>query len=49
MNAADVTTITSAVDFTTIVTGIGAIAAAVAVVLISVKGAKMLLGMIRGG
>jgi hypothetical protein len=48
MDAAAVTAITSAVDFGTIITGIGAIAAAVALVLISVKGAKMLLGMIRG-
>ncbi len=49
MDAATVTTITTAVDYATIITGIGAIAVAVAAVLISVKGAKMLLGMIRGG
>lgn len=49
MDAAAVTAITSAVDFATIITGIGTIAASVALVLISVKGAKMLLGMIRGG
>ena len=49
MDATVVTSITSAVDYSTIVTGIGTIAAAVALVLISVKGAKMLLGMIRGG
>jgi hypothetical protein len=48
MDAAAVLAITSAVDFDTIVTGIGVIAASVALVLISVKGAKMLLGMIRG-
>jgi hypothetical protein len=48
MDAAAVTAISSAVDFGTVITGIGAIAAAVALVLISVKGAKMLLGMIRG-
>jgi len=48
MDAAAVTAITTSVDFSTIVTGIGTIAAAVAVVLISVKGARMLLSMIRG-
>lgn len=48
MDAAAVTAITSAVNFGTIVTGIGTIAAAVALVYIAVKGAKMLLGMIRG-
>lgn len=48
MDAAAVTAITSAVNFSTIVTGIGAVAAAVAVVYIAVKGARMLLGMIRG-
>ena len=47
MNAAAVTEITSAVDFATVITGIGVIAAAVALVLISMKGAKLLLGMIR--
>ncbi len=48
MDAATVTTITSAVDFGTIVTGIGAIAAAVALVYIAAKGARMLLSAIRG-
>lgn len=48
MDAAAVAAITNAVTFDTIVVGIGAIAAAVALVLISVKGARMLLGMIRG-
>jgi hypothetical protein len=47
MDAAAVTAITSSVDFATVVTGIGAIAAAVAIVLVAVKGARMLLGMIR--
>jgi hypothetical protein len=47
MNAAAVAAITGAVDFSTIITGIGVIAAAVALVLISVKGARMLLGMIK--
>ena len=48
MDAATVTAITSAVNFTTVITGIGAIAAAVALVLISIRGGKILLGMIRG-
>jgi hypothetical protein len=48
MDATAVTAITSAVDFGTVVTGIGAIAAAVALVYISIKGARMLLGMVRG-
>lgn len=49
MDATAVTAITGAVDFATIVTGVGTIAAAVVVVLVSVKGAKMLIGMVRGG
>jgi len=49
MDATAVTAITSAVDFTSIVTGIGTIAAAIVVVLIAVKGAKALLSMVRGG
>jgi len=49
MDAATVAVVTGAVDYATIITGIGAIAAAVVVVLVSVKGAKMLLGMVRGG
>lgn len=48
MDAAAVATITSAVDFSTIINGISAIAGAIALVLISSKGAKMLLGQIRG-
>ena len=47
MDTAAVTAITSSVDFTTIITGIGTIAASVALVLVSIKGAKLLLGMIR--
>lgn len=43
-----VTAITTAVDFSDIVTGIGTIAAAVAVVYIAMKGARMLLSAIRG-
>ena len=48
MDALAVTAVTSAVDFATIITGIGTIAAAVVLVLISVRGAKMLLSMVRG-
>lgn len=48
MDAAAVATITSAVSFTTIITGIGAVAAACALVYVAVKGARMLLSMIRG-
>jgi hypothetical protein len=47
MDSAAVTAITGAVDFGTVVTGIGAIAAAVALVLISIKGARLLLSMVR--
>lgn len=49
MDSTAVTAITGAVDFATIVTGIGTIAAAIVVVMVSVKGAKMLIGMVRGG
>lgn len=47
MTAADVLAITSQVDFSTVGVGIGVIAAAIALVLISQKGARMLLGMLR--
>lgn len=49
MDATQVAAVTGAVDFATIITGIGTVAAAVAIVLVSVKGAKMLLAMVRGG
>ena len=49
MDAAAVAAITDSVDFTTIIAGIGVIAAAVATVLISIRGGRMLLGMIGGG
>ena len=49
MDALTVTAITDAVDYATIITGIGTVAAAVVVVLVAVKGAKMLLSMVRGG
>ena len=48
MTPEQVLAITSAVNFATIATGIAAIGAAIAVVYISIKGARMLLSMIRG-
>lgn len=47
MDAAAVTAITGAVDFATIITGIGAIAAAIVVIKVAKKGASLLLGFIR--
>ena len=44
----DFSTITSAVDWGSVVTGIIAVAALAAAVYVAVRGAKMLLGMIRG-
>ncbi|WP_276783365.1 hypothetical protein [Thalassolituus oleivorans] len=48
MDATTVTAITDAVDFATVITGIGTVAAGVVVVFVAVKGAKLLLNMIRG-
>ena len=47
MDAATVTAITSSVDFATIVTSIGTINAAVAVVLVAMKGYRMLIDALR--
>jgi len=47
VDAATVTSITGAVDFATIITGIGSVAAAVVVVLVAFRGAKMLLSAVR--
>lgn len=44
----DFSGITSAVDWGSVVTGIIAVAALAAAVYVAVRGAKMLLGMIRG-
>ncbi|MFV3416364.1 hypothetical protein ACNFH8_29285 [Pseudomonas sp. NY15436] len=44
----DFSTITGAVDWGSVVTGILAVAALAAAVYVAVRGAKMLLGMIRG-
>jgi hypothetical protein len=49
MDAAAVTVITDSVDFATIITGIGAVAAALVVVFVTTKGVKMLLGMVKAG
>ncbi len=49
MDAAAVTAITANVDFATIVVGIGVIAAAIMVVVISMRGAGMLIGMVSRG
>lgn len=43
----DFSSITSGVDWTTVVTGILAVAALAAAVYVAVRGAKMLLGMIK--
>ncbi len=47
MSAADVLAITGAVQYGTVIVGIAAVAAACAVVYVAVKGAKMLLAMVR--
>lgn len=44
----DFSPITGAVDWGSVVTGILAVAALAAAVYVAVRGAKMLLGMIRG-
>lgn len=46
MDSAAVDAIIATVDFASVVTGIGAVAAGVAVVLIAKRGARMLLSMI---
>lgn len=48
MDAAAVTAITSAVDFATIVTGIGAVGAAVMVLKVSLAGMRALISSVRG-
>ena len=47
MDAAAVTAITGAIDYATVVTGIGGIGAAVVLVIVAYRGAKILLGMAR--
>ncbi|MCY1287096.1 hypothetical protein D9M68_947860 [compost metagenome] len=43
----DFTSVTAAVDWSTVVTGVLAVAALVAAVYVAIRGAKMLIGMIR--
>lgn len=44
---AAMTAISGAVDFATVITGLGVVFGAIAVVLVCFKGGKMLLGAIR--
>ncbi|QIB64049.1 hypothetical protein [Kineobactrum salinum] len=48
MDAAAVTAITSAVDFASVVTGIGAVFAAVVLVKVAIVGGSKLISAIRG-
>lgn len=43
----DYTTITGAVDFAGVITGVGAVAVALAGVYIAIKGSRILLGFLR--
>jgi len=47
MTAAQVSAITGAINFDTILTGVGAAGAAVVVVLVAMRGVKMLLNAVR--
>jgi hypothetical protein len=47
MDAAAVAAMTGAVDFATIITGIAAVAAVLILPKVAMKGARMVLGMIR--
>jgi len=48
MDEATVAIITGAVDYGTIIAGIGAVGASVAILLISMRGMKALLGAVKG-
>jgi len=48
MTATDVTAIVSAVNYAEIITGIAGVAAAVVVVIVAWRGARLLLGAVRG-
>jgi len=48
MDALAVSAVTDAVDFSSVITGIGAVAAGVALLLITKRGASALLGTIGG-
>lgn len=45
----DMTTLTAAVDFSTVTTAVLGAAASLILVYLAVKGARLLIGMIRGG
>ena len=45
----DYTTMTSQVDFTTVITGFLAIGAILMVMYVAHKGVKLIIGMLRGG
>jgi hypothetical protein len=47
MDAAAVTTLVGSVDFATIITGIATIAGALMIPKVAVKGARMILGMVK--
>lgn len=47
MTAAQVSAITTAISFTEILTGVGAVGAAIVVVLVAQRGLKMLLNAVR--
>ncbi|MDI9676895.1 hypothetical protein [Burkholderia cenocepacia] len=47
--APDFSTLTSGIDFSTVTTGILAVAATLITVYVAIKGAKILMGMVRGG
>ncbi len=44
----DFSTLTSGIDFSTVSTGILAVAATLITVYVAIKGAKILIGMVRG-
>ncbi|MBU7437014.1 hypothetical protein [Paraburkholderia fungorum] len=44
----DFSTLTSGIDFSTVTTGILAVAASLMTVYVAIKGAKILIGMVRG-
>ncbi|MBR7973943.1 hypothetical protein KDX01_12630 [Burkholderia vietnamiensis] len=47
--APDFSTLTSGIDFSTVTTGILAVAATLITVYVAIKGAKILMSMVRGG
>ena len=47
MTAADVSAITGAIDFTTILAGAGAIGGATVIAIVAFRGLKMLLGAVK--